>query len=188
MSRITKPVDVRRQEIIDTARELFVKNGYDVTQMADISRKMNVASGLVYYYFKSKTDILYKVIDEIGDEQLNSLNNILNKNDNKAKDKLTIMFANRPNLNKYKKFIESIEREQAIIEYCNNRLNSTLLPILISLIEQGNSDGSWDCKYPKEIAIFILKGFSGFAEIKGNINDDVKNMLEKVIFSILNLH
>ena len=35
------------------------------------------------------------------------------------------------------------------------------MPPLISLIEQGNTDGSWKCEYPKETAIFIMQGMSG---------------------------
>ena len=40
MARISKPPEVRRQEILDTAMELFAEKGYEDTSMADIARRM----------------------------------------------------------------------------------------------------------------------------------------------------
>ena len=68
MARITKPPEERRKEFVDTAREFFIENGYEKTQMIDITKKLNVAAGTIYHYFKSKTELLYAVIDEETDE------------------------------------------------------------------------------------------------------------------------
>ena len=54
MARISKPPEVRRQEILDTAMELFAEKGYEDTSMADIARRMGVVQGLCYRYFDSK--------------------------------------------------------------------------------------------------------------------------------------
>ena len=42
MARISKPPEVRRQEILDTAMELFAEKGYEDTSMADIARRMPI--------------------------------------------------------------------------------------------------------------------------------------------------
>ena len=46
MARISKPPEVRRQEILDTAMELFAEKGYEDTSMADIARRMGGVQGL----------------------------------------------------------------------------------------------------------------------------------------------
>ncbi|MDR1639691.1 MAG: hypothetical protein LBT59_08360, partial [Clostridiales bacterium] len=35
MARVSKPVEERKQEIIDTAKALFIENGFDKTQVAE---------------------------------------------------------------------------------------------------------------------------------------------------------
>ena len=46
MKRITKPPEIRRQELLDTAMELFTNQGYEETSMGDIARAAGVAQGL----------------------------------------------------------------------------------------------------------------------------------------------
>ncbi len=90
--RVTKPVEERRQEIIGTARVMFTENGFDATQMADISNKMKVAAGTVYHYFKSKTELLYAVIDEITSENTQEKQRLLNETEGSAIDRLKFIF------------------------------------------------------------------------------------------------
>ncbi|MFB0959189.1 MAG: TetR/AcrR family transcriptional regulator [Clostridiaceae bacterium] len=66
--RISKDPKVRRQEIMDAARELFLKNGYENTSVDDIVRRLSVAKGLFYYYFPKKDAILAAIADEFVQE------------------------------------------------------------------------------------------------------------------------
>ena len=63
MVRITKDPQVRMAEILDTAEELFYAKGYHETQISDIVKKIGVAQGTFYYYFKSKEEILEALIN-----------------------------------------------------------------------------------------------------------------------------
>ena len=69
-----------KEKIAVCAFELFVEKGLSSTPIDDISRCANVSKGLVYYYFKNKTDILSSVLDMLGlpfskldDEELDDL-------------------------------------------------------------------------------------------------------------------
>ena len=44
----------RRQEFLDTARELFYSKGYEETSVNDILKKLDLSKGTFYHYFKSK--------------------------------------------------------------------------------------------------------------------------------------
>jgi AcrR family transcriptional regulator len=46
-----------RLTIFHSALELFSKNGYDATGVAEICRKANVSKGAFYYHFPSKQDL-----------------------------------------------------------------------------------------------------------------------------------
>jgi AcrR family transcriptional regulator len=193
MARITKPVEERRQEIIATARKLFIKNGFDTTQTADIAKNINVASGLVYHYFKTKTALLYAVIDQIAEEELTSKVERLCESNLSVVERLSLLLEQRPDLSKYGKLTPSFVREPAIIEYCQGKMVESMKPLLLSLIEEGNADGSWNCEYPQETTMFILRGYGGFfnydtekSKFKGDINVLTKLILQTLGISQLN--
>lgn len=161
MARVTKPVEERRQEIIDTARLMFMENGFENTQMADISKKMNVAAGTLYHYFKSKTELLYAVIDELTDENTRQKHQLMNETKGSAFDRLEFVFTMFENGELQGDLSSSFLSDPAIVQYYFARISSSFLPVLISLIKQGNEDGSWSCEYPSETALFILNGMAG---------------------------
>lgn len=62
MARIPQDPQIRMTEILDTAEQLFFIKGYHGTTISDIAKKMAVAQGMFYYYFKSKEEILETLI------------------------------------------------------------------------------------------------------------------------------
>lgn len=55
----------RRQEIIYAALELFVSKGYAATKIADIAKRANMSTGLMFHYFESK-EKLYEELIRMG--------------------------------------------------------------------------------------------------------------------------
>ena len=49
-----KEAEVRKNEIIDAADELFSQKGYDGTSTNDIIEKVGIARGTLYHHFKSR--------------------------------------------------------------------------------------------------------------------------------------
>jgi AcrR family transcriptional regulator len=187
MTRITKPVEERRQEIIDTARKLFTENGFDKTPAAEISKTMNVADGLIFHYFKSKTDILYAVIDEMAAEKTERVKKILEESSGSAFECLKLLFDSLSDDENYDKLISSLKSDPAIIEYCAKKMTSFALSLMIPLIERGNADGSWSCEYPKETTLFILQGVSGFIGFPDSLKVEESKIqaFTNIIFRIL---
>jgi len=73
MARISKPPEERRQELIETANELFLTQGYEQTTVGDIVKKVGVAQGLFYYYFRSKQDIFLTVVDQFLEARIGEM-------------------------------------------------------------------------------------------------------------------
>ena len=55
--------DLNRQHIIDTADNLFYRQGFDHTSFSDIADAAGIARGNFYYYFKTKDDLLAAVLN-----------------------------------------------------------------------------------------------------------------------------
>ena len=69
--------DQVRHLIVETANRLFYEVGYNHTSFTDIVDATDVQRGNIYYYFKTKDDILRAVIDhrlEVIAEMLNNWN------------------------------------------------------------------------------------------------------------------
>jgi AcrR family transcriptional regulator len=52
-----------RQRLIDAAMRLFLEKGYEATGIAAILQEAGVHSGSLYYFFKSKEDLLIGVLE-----------------------------------------------------------------------------------------------------------------------------
>ena len=61
----------RKQQIIQTAKDMFMEKGFQSTHIGQVCDKLDIARGTVYQYFSNKKEILYAILDalieEIGD-------------------------------------------------------------------------------------------------------------------------
>lgn len=46
-----------KNRILEAAKEIFLEKGYFGTTMGDISKKVNIGVGTIYYYFKGKAEL-----------------------------------------------------------------------------------------------------------------------------------
>lgn len=53
-----------REKIIVTARQLFAERGYNGCNVSDIAQQAGMSKGNIYWYFKSKEDILSAILTE----------------------------------------------------------------------------------------------------------------------------
>ena len=58
----------KKEKIIDAGFQLICQNGYYNTNTAEIAKKANVSTGIVYQYFKDKYDIFMAGLDKYGDD------------------------------------------------------------------------------------------------------------------------
>ena len=58
----------QRQRILDAAARLFWEKGFIATSVSDIAKEADFNKATVYYYFKSKTSILYEIASTAIDE------------------------------------------------------------------------------------------------------------------------
>jgi AcrR family transcriptional regulator len=65
----------RKNQILDAATQVFMRKGFDQARMDDIVEETGLSKGTLYWYFKSKYDIIISILDRIflsAFEQLNA--------------------------------------------------------------------------------------------------------------------
>lgn len=66
--------DLRKQQILTAAWECFADKGYEKTTIRDIAKALNLSTGTIYTYFKSKDEML-EALNTWSMEQKNTLFN-----------------------------------------------------------------------------------------------------------------
>jgi AcrR family transcriptional regulator len=120
---------LERDKIIEVAAELFGEKGYSATSIRDISQSLKVSIATLYYYFKNKEDLLFTIIDSIGndlllmlkkaqaasDDPLEGLREMLSRHitmTEKKKNRVKVYVEEQHNLSKrFKKIIYKQHRE-----------------------------------------------------------------------------
>jgi AcrR family transcriptional regulator len=54
----------KRRQILEGARAVFLKLGFDAASMGDIAREAKVSKGTLYVYFDSKEDLFQTIVQE----------------------------------------------------------------------------------------------------------------------------
>ena len=52
-----------KQRIIEAATKLFMRQGAHETSLADIAKELNISKGTLYYYYSTKSDLIFDVTD-----------------------------------------------------------------------------------------------------------------------------
>jgi AcrR family transcriptional regulator len=160
MVRPVQDPQIRITEILNAAEPLFYSKGYQETTISDIAKKMGVAHGMVYYYYKSKEELLEALINR-------DLSNFI------AKSKIMIHSNTIPACNKLQYVIQSLfqslYRDKGLaFEFLHNdqsihfldklarQGNKLLSPLLLEIIAEGNRDHSFHAAHPQAVINIIL--------------------------------
>ena len=60
-----KPKEKRWKEILDVAAEVFYEKGYDASSLQEIADQVGILKGSIYYYIKTKRDLLDNLLIEV---------------------------------------------------------------------------------------------------------------------------
>ena len=80
----------KREEIFNTAAEIFSKKGYEKTTIEEIATALRMTKSNVYYYFKGKEDILFQSLLRAHSLANEFLNEVAGKKGISPEDKLTL--------------------------------------------------------------------------------------------------
>ncbi|WP_040980315.1 TetR/AcrR family transcriptional regulator [Oceanobacillus jeddahense] len=150
-----------RENIIETAIQLFMEKGFEKTSMQDIANTLGISKGGIYHHFKSKEDI----IDIVRENKANSVEAQLNKwketiKEQSAKEEL-IAILEKNITDQQAHSMDEVFRTQMkspdfIVSMMKNSIDSSA-PAFAQIIKEGIEDGSITTNYPEECAeVFFL--------------------------------
>ena len=160
MKRIVKDPEERRKELIDTAEQLFITNGYDQTAVSDIVKEVNLSQGAFYYYFESKEDVLVAILEKNVAVMESALRQTAERTDLDEAVKLNAMF---------NQFINVTMSGKKIHNYIHQEMNATLHKKLIKIrlsarigqiiaevISKGTEKGRFNVSRPLETSYLLI--------------------------------
>ena len=67
----------RHLQIVEAAVKVFLRKGYRKTTMPEIAREAGLSIGGVYWYFKSKDEVVLAILEDVFRSDLDDLNSLL---------------------------------------------------------------------------------------------------------------
>ncbi len=185
---------LRRQQIQDSAEEMFLLKGYRSTTMEDIAKKAELSTGAIYQYFKNKDELyasmnlegLQSMTDEIEaiykDKRLSSEKKIL-----KIKEAMYRNFLNFPLLLRVVFHVQLEDTLAALDRKLLNQLNALgkkTMNLMASVYQEGIEAGKFRPGHGLAHADIMWGAFAGlmmWEEAKRRINpkkDFLKSTLD----------
>lgn len=146
--------ELRKQQILDCAKQIFSAKGYYDTQIEDIIRLASIGKGTIYKFFKNKEDIFLSLIERFVNEwEIEVTDSLKEVRKNKK-------FYNHPALNDLYgiviitlKFFQKDSERGAIIhrrgpglnieiETYMTRFESRILSLIVEALEAGQKFGN----------------------------------------------
>jgi AcrR family transcriptional regulator len=185
MKRISKDPEERRRELIDTAEHLFMERGYEHTAISDIVRELNIAQGTLYYYFRSKEDILEAVVEKsIAVLEQNVIELVSDDGVDEAIRLNAAINGILGFVSQRNDFIDFIHQDINAVMHAKLEKATVerIVPILSDLVLKGNAKGRWCIGNPSE-TVELLSTALVYIFHQPDINTD-KQRSEKLCRSL----
>jgi len=159
MARTPQDPKIRINEILDAADHLFFNTGYHATTISDIAKKMGVAQGMLYYYFKSKEDVLESLLDRHASSLILEIKNTICLN-HSSSEKIALMITIPLHKAIYKDGLllnmlyDSHNLHLKVKLF--RQLELALSPWLLGIVEEGISNHDFCVTHPPTAVDYIL--------------------------------
>ncbi|MCJ7703544.1 MAG: TetR/AcrR family transcriptional regulator, partial [Anaerolineales bacterium] len=153
--------------ILDAASQVFAKKGVHESRMDDIVKKSGLSKGTLYWYFKSKDDILIGIFEQMFHREFEELEHLQHL-EGTASDRL-LYFTEQVirDINKMLRFMPiayefiSLAFRRKFVQESFKQYINTFIDILVPIIQQGIDSGEFHPVDPLEVAIASSAIFEG---------------------------
>jgi len=157
--RIVKDAEVRKNEILDAADELFALKGYDGTSTNDILEKVGIARGTLYHHFKSKEEIMDALIERYSLRLLSQAKEIAEDRSIPIVERIIrVVMALNFSGGSSRQIMEHIHKPQNALMH--RKLERVVIrgvtPIMAGIIREGVEQGIFHTPYPYECMEMVV--------------------------------
>ena len=152
----------KKDLILNTMHELFKEGIAGTASVSDIAKRAGIAKGGLYYYFKSKEDVMDALVEREYENIIIHCKEVLDKNNINALEKLALLLHTYttsyvdPSLDEYLHLPQNAAIHQKSLAQILNSLSKVVTDIII----QGTEENIFSCDYPEEYAQILLSVFT----------------------------
>lgn len=155
----TKPPEERRDELMNAAQRLFLKQGVPATTIEQITSGADVAKGTFYLYFSSKEDILAALGDRFGQKHLEGIKAAIAAKPKENWQKRLATWASAC----FTGYLDSIRLHDIVFYGSRPRtreglVDNAVIDHLSELLRSGDEAGAWTVDDARFTAVFLFSG------------------------------
>lgn len=150
------------EQIRKAAFSLFTKYGIQKVNIQEIAKKANVSQVTIYNYFGSKDELVYEVLKDYLERQIDSFQQLI-YSDLSFQDKLIKLIEMKlSSTNELSpEFIEAIISENSqIANLFQEFANEKSMPLIVTFIEEGRKSGDISSSLSMNTIFFILQAMT----------------------------
>lgn len=159
--------EARKDQILDAATEIFNQKGFQQARMDDIAEESQLSKGTLYWYFKSKDEIIIAILDRLFQHEFKDLEKL--RDEPLSATESLWVFTERVIQDMQRmlrmipiayEFIALASRSRVVQEAIRRYFNR-YLTILVPVIERGMAAGEFREVDATEVAIAAGAIFEG---------------------------
>ena len=183
---------LKKEIILNAARELFFQFGFSKTAMEDIATQSGLAKPTLYYYYDNKEAIFDEIVMEEANNFIDSLDKAIAR-EKEIEEKITVFYRTiYKNLKKYaaelEKLPEALSAHSPHGKPVVRRIREMLMSRLDILLETGINEGIFKIT-DKEICkstLFFMTGFLNHEWMRSNPPKLQASIVETMISILIN--
>lgn len=149
-----------KELVINNAKKIFIKYGYNKTTMSDIAKECHKSKGLIYHHYSSKEEIFRIIVIREFDKIISIITNNISKEDDCRKQLTSFIevcwgyFVNETKL--YYRVITELNEYFHHIEDIIKGFIIQLVTLLGNILQNGIKQGIYEIKNIKSYTVTLL--------------------------------
>ncbi|ETR77533.1 TetR family transcriptional regulator [Afipia sp. P52-10] len=159
------PAEVRIDDLMAAAADLFIARGVEATTVDDIVAKAGVAKGTFYHYFKTKSDVIAALRERFAQDFVERVASVIEPcaaTDHPARLTAWIRGAVETYLHNYQ--LHDVVFHDFTHSQRRSREKSIVIAQLEALLMAGERDGAWRFPHARAAATIIFDGMHGVVD------------------------
>jgi AcrR family transcriptional regulator len=159
------PAEIRIDDLMAAAADLFIAKGIDVTTVDDIVAKAGVAKGTFYHYFDTKADVIVALRDRFAAEFITRADTAVAAcppDDHPRRLSAWLSGAVETYLARYE--LHDIVFHDFTHSQRRSREKDAVIAQLVTLLDDGRRVGVWRFRSARAAALIIFDGMHGVVD------------------------
>lgn len=152
----------KKEIILNALNELFKEGKAGTSSVSDIAKKAGIAKGGMYYYFRSKEEVLDALVEREYEDIIQVCNKLVEQSKANAIEKLALLLKSYRSSYVDASLDECLHMPQnaAIHQKSLAQILVSLSQVISNIIHQGIKEGTFVCDYPKEYSEIVMSVFT----------------------------